>query len=396
MDDSKRKKALLVSEASVYTDDSGKVVARGGGEVCFHNIAKGLLKLGVEPVVFAIREFDEQKESEEIDGVKYIRYPVRSKISFGVLKYLREAALRAMDFDYVFVNQFAPHLILKKLVGRGAGVRDLRPKLIAVVHDVYVPEGALFWLKQYGLVTGLVGPFLERLQLRRDRKFADVVMTVSESSKGKLMDRFGEVLGEKIVVNPNPFELVGRERVEGGGAEKENFILFVGRFVGYKHPEHVLYVLKKIREVYPDFKAVFVVSRILPKVLKKFETYLKRLGLSADSVQFIENCRKDELVDLFGRAKLFVQPSYVEGQGIVVIESLSQGTPVVAYNLRAYEGMLRSGENSELVKKGDKGALALASLKILGRYDEYCEKCVVDEGDFSEEKFVERLRKILG
>jgi len=49
--------------------------------------------------------------------------------------------------------------------------------------------------------------------------------------------------------------------------------------------------------------------------------------------------------NLFAKAKIFVQPSYVEGQGIVVLEALASKAPVVAYDLPAYKGMLVNGEN---------------------------------------------------
>lgn len=377
----KMKKALLVSEASVYKNNNGKLIARGGGEMCFHNIAKSLLKIGIEPTVLAIREFKDQAEEEVIEGVLYKRVGVSSKTSLKMLKYLKIAVKESKNYDYVFLNQFTPHLILPWI----------KCKKIGVIHDVYKVLGRSFWFKQYGLFKGLIGTVVENFQLYFDKKYADKIMTVSDFSEEKILSMLGDRVARKIVKNPYPIKLF----VVDGDIKKGDFILFVGRFIGYKNPEHVLYVLKKIKTVYPNFKAVFVIPRFEKKVLMKFKAYIKELGLNGMDIIYEYNCDDDDLKNLFLNAKLFVQPSLIEGQGIVALEALVTKTPVVAYDLPAYKGMLINGENSILVKKGDKEALAEACLKVLKSYKYYQDNCYSVLKNFSEEKFLERLKEIM-
>jgi glycosyltransferase involved in cell wall biosynthesis len=383
------KRALLVSESSVYLDDNGKLISRGGGETCFHNIAKGLLRIGIQPVVFAIREFVGQKEEEMIDGVLYKRVAVFSRTSPKILKYLRAALKESKGYDYVFMNQFTPHLILP-LLGRG-----FDQKKIVVVHDVYQGEGKDFWAQQYGVLTGMIGNFVEKLQLRFDRKHADKIMTVSEGGRAKLsefLDGAGaKASAEKIFVNPFPID--ARDYISD--AEKEDFMLFVGRFVEYKHPEHVLYALKKVRERWPGFKAVFVVARVNKLALEKFRVVQNELGLSDEDVVLREGCSMEEVKDLLGRAKVLVQPSYVEGQGIIILEALASKAPVVAYDLEAYKGMLIGGVNCELVAKGDVERFADACACVLERHEVYRDGCGVTLRDFSTERFAEILSDAL-
>ncbi len=226
------KKALLISESTVYIGDKGKIMARGGGEVYVHNLAKLLLKLDIQPVVFGIREFKEQISEENIDGVLYKRSSVYSRMSFSLFKYLKEALKEAKKYDFVFVNQFVPHLVLP-FIGHGG-----RVKRVAIIHDVYREGGLKFWIKQYGFFTGIIAWIVEKFQLFFDRKYSDVIMTVSEGSKRKIISAIGNKIAEKVVISPS----IVYRRDDLANVGKENLILFVGRFVDYKHPEHALCV----------------------------------------------------------------------------------------------------------------------------------------------------------
>ncbi len=374
------KRALLITESSVYTNPAGKLVVRGGGEMCFHNVAKMLLKLGIEPMVFAIQEFAGQKPSEVIEGVKYERFPVFSRTSLKLWKYLKEARKRAKDFDLVFLNQFTPHLILPWL-------KDV--KKICVVHDVYQSEGDSFWLKQYGFLKGSLGNAVEKLQLYFDAKYADKVMTVSDFSERKIVDILGERIAGRIVKTPFPIK-----RAEFYVREKENFLLFVGRFVGYKQPEHALRALQKVQEVYPDFKLVFVAPRVEGDTHLGLESLRERLFVKKEDVIYKFEVDGEEMKELFAKAKILVQPSMNEGQGIVLLEALASGTPVVAYDLPAYDGMLLDGVNSRIVMKGDVDGLARGVLEILRNYESYHSGCECELERFSEEKFLQNLEKL--
>jgi len=349
----------------VYTKD-GELVCRGGGEMYVHNLAKALVKTGNSPTVLAIQEFKDQVMEEEIDGVVYKRVAVYSRTSFRLLGYLKKAVGMAKDYDFVVVNQFVPHLILPWV----------KCKKIAIIHDVY--WNIRFWLVEYGFLKGVVGWIVEKLQLRFDKKYADTIFTVSSSSERKIISRLGEDISGKIQIVPNVVDVSKYYMVD----KKENFLLFVGRFVGYKHPEHVLYALKKVKEKYPDFKAVFVISRVERKTMESFNKVQKGLGIADSDITINENCSYSELKKLYSVAKILVQPSFAEGQGIVILESLASGTPVIAYNLDAYEGMLVNDENSLLVEKGDFSRMASGCVDVLEKYDKFSSCLIGDSSKF--------------
>lgn len=411
------KRAILISESSVYTDKKGALISKGGGEGSFHKLAVALVGLGLETRVFAIREFSEQKAREVIDGVSYVRYPVRSKTSLRIFGYLRAAVREARrgfggkGADYVFVNQFSPHLVLP-FVGRGAsGTR----KLIAVVHDVYRDKGMSFWIRQFGLVAGMTGAFVERLCLRFDKKYADSILTVSEESKRRILSAFGGKFGKKkgrgaasraCVVVTWPVGGDGEKRAGKPGAgervgervllkDKKDFILFVGRFVDYKNPSHVLHVLKEIKKKWPQYIAVFVVSRVEGKVMKEFTDLRYTLGLTLKDCVVLENVSYDELQRLYKEARLLVHPSFVEGQGMVLAEALAWHTPVVAYDLEAYEGVRAGTRGVKVVSPGEGvHGLVKAVSVVLNDYPKWFNKAVLND-EVGRKKFLAVVKSLL-
>lgn len=374
------KTALLITESSVYTDQKGELIVRGGGEMGMHILGKQLVKLGIKPVVFAIREYDEQKANETIEGVYYERFNVRSRTSLALLSYLKAALNKSRGVDFVFLNQFVPHLLLPFL-------RCL--KKIAIVHDVYGDFG--FWLKQFGFFRGFFGYFVEKLQLRNDRKYADKIMVVSDYTKMQAARFLGNEILNKTIVNSWP---LAAQKLVLPVDGKKNYALFVGRFVDYKNPEHALLALKKIKSVYRDFRLKMVISRVDEAVLAKFNELKSQLGFSDRDVELLFDCPYQQLGKLYSEAKLLLHPSFVEGLGLVCMESLLYKTPVVAYDLQAYKGFLTNGKNAQLASFGDVASFTSGALKILSDFKNYSLSCNLSE-DFSEKKFQKTLSDLV-
>jgi glycosyltransferase involved in cell wall biosynthesis len=77
-------------------------------------------------------------------------------------------------------------------------------------------------------------------------------------------------------------------------------------------------------------------SRMAPELTDRFEWIVVSFrvdgqiaGLAPPNVRFVSKLPESDLADLIGSADLFVMPSLIEGFGLVYIEALSMGTPVV-------------------------------------------------------------------
>jgi len=79
----------------------------------------------------------------------------------------------------------------------------------------------------------------------------------------------------------------------------------------------------------------------------------------ADRVRFLGN--RDDVAEQLGQLDGFVlSTTAAEGFGIVLIEALAAGVPVVASDVPACREVLRDGRLGTLVPPGDAGALARA------------------------------------
>jgi glycosyltransferase involved in cell wall biosynthesis len=108
----------------------------------------------------------------------------------------------------------------------------------------------------------------------------------------------------------------------------EYLILFVGRMVEYKGIPLILNAVKRLVEKGIKIKAVFIgVGPDLPS----FQEMVKIMDIEKN-VEFLVRVSLNELVDNYSKADVFVLPSRYEGQGKVLLEAMSCGTPVIAYN----------------------------------------------------------------
>jgi glycosyltransferase involved in cell wall biosynthesis len=92
------------------------------------------------------------------------------------------------------------------------------------------------------------------------------------------------------------------------------------------------------------------------------ESQSKRLGVQ-DHVKFLGKRRN--VMSLLRQMDLFVLPSLWEGLPTVIIESMSQGVPVLATDIPGTREMIEAGKTGWLVPMQDSTVLARATIQIL-------------------------------
>jgi glycosyltransferase involved in cell wall biosynthesis len=83
------------------------------------------------------------------------------------------------------------------------------------------------------------------------------------------------------------------------------------------------------------------------------------------TVTVIERVPEDRVIGEYRRHDLLVFPSTYEGFGLVVLEAMSQGLPVVATAVGCVPDLIRDGENGVIVPGRDPNALADAIRRII-------------------------------
>lgn len=122
---------------------------------------------------------------------------------------------------------------------------------------------------------------------------------------------------------------------------------------------------------------------------QRLEDLAERLGIK-DRVRFLGALDRDEVVEVMAAADAFVSASHYETFGVVVVEALALGKPVIATRCGGPESIVRQ-QDGLLVPVGDIDALADAMQQLRmspGRYQagdirarcaqRYSEKAVID------------------
>jgi glycosyltransferase involved in cell wall biosynthesis len=150
----------------------------------------------------------------------------------------------------------------------------------------------------------------------------------------------------------------GQLRLKG-----DEFVLgLVGEVVERKGHLYLFQALRQIIDAIPNFKLVMLGR------FRRSEAYVKRLR-AIQLKQNLHRCVKwlglrSNVQDFMATFDLTVVPSIEEPLGLVALESLAAGTPVVAARTGGLPEIVRHGENGLLVPPKNPDELARAIIKL--------------------------------
>ncbi len=150
----------------------------------------------------------------------------------------------------------------------------------------------------------------------------------------------------------------------------ERRILAVGAIKARKGFHTLLEALGALKNEGFAFHADCVGPKDESAYVKKLEARLKELGLE-DRVTFHGRVSEEALNAFYANADLFVLPSEhsgtaFEGLGLVYLEAMAYGLPVIGCLESGAEDVIQDGVNGRLVPPGQKETLAAAIKGILG------------------------------
>ena len=140
-------------------------------------------------------------------------------------------------------------------------------------------------------------------------------------------------------------------------------ILFVGRMEKRKGLDYLLEAYKQAKQEIPNSRLIIVGPGT--RLRHKYEKQVKRSGLK--DVAFIGYTSYSELPRYYKTADIVCSPATGrESFGIVLLEAMAVGKPLVASNIQGFNGVVTHGVDGLLVppKNAEKLAEALISLMI--------------------------------
>ena len=143
-------------------------------------------------------------------------------------------------------------------------------------------------------------------------------------------------------------------------------ILFIGRLIRWKGIHILIQAMRLLIKDYPEASLVIAGDGVC---LKKLKELVSKLGIES-SVLFTGNIPGNEIISWYSKADIFILPSITdnnltEGLGVVLLEAMASGVPVIGSNSGGIPDIIEDGVNGLLVPPGDPDALNTAIIRII-------------------------------
>lgn len=303
--------------------------------------------------------------------------------NYNIMKYLESKDLRVHIFEASNAPKFIRNnsLIRKSyliyniyLVWRFRNLSDI----ILIISDYFYVKLALFnfyvrYFKNFSLL-GLTHHLMHYEKNNKIKKYIAILMervffkkfkiiiTVSKQTKKDLIEL--GINNAKIVIVPNGIDetLIQKKFIRKSMLDKVTKILFVGVCVPRKGLEYLIEAVAILGREY----IVTIIGNDKDDLsyANNLKNQVKRLDLGK-KVFFLGRISKSELYKQYEENDIFVLPSLWEGYGVVLMEALAFGLPVVATNVGAIPELIVHKHNGLLVPAEDSKKLSEALKNII-------------------------------
>jgi glycosyltransferase involved in cell wall biosynthesis len=319
---------------------------KGGIQAFSRYLSEAINQLGYDLEISLLHEHPSSVPTEKVETRCFGQYP----------KFIRSVAFSTSNIFRVTKNK--PELLISTHLNFGPAM--ILPSLASK---------APYWLVAHGVDAWNVKGLLRRTALRNANK----ILAVSRYTRERLIKELN-IDNEKIEILPNTFDeerfqisdksalLLNRYNL----ARDTVILLSVCRFDSdeqYKGYDLILEALPSIISTQPNVKYIAVGTG---NDHLRFQDKISKLGLERHVI-VAGRVSDEELPLYYQTCDLFVMPSMGEGFGIVFLEALACGKPVIAGNLDGSVDPLLDGEIGALIDPRSSDKLAETILAIINK-----------------------------
>ncbi len=229
--------------------------------------------------------------------------------------------------------------------------------LVVLRHSHAVNVGTFHAYRESNAIYKIAGALIQRAMNRLDGR-----IYVSAIVREYLVQYFPG--GHTLIPNGIDcarFDSPAIQPIERFNDSRAN-ILFVGRMEARKGFRYLLRAYPRIKRAIPNAR-LLVVGAYGDKEKAAFVRYCRAHKIRG--VHFIGYVSPAELPRYYRTATIFCAPSTgFESFGIVLLEAMAAGVPIVASNIAGYRAVLDDGVQGALVPPGDEDALARAIIAL--------------------------------
>lgn len=337
-----------------------------GLTIYVERLSQALVRAGHQVTVLCSHHDTALPPQEIARGVHVVRAPVALKVHKGVIMPTFPFLVTRLMREHDVVHLHLP-LLEAGLVGLIARLITHTPVVITYHCDLRLPRSAVSKpiIAVMRAMHYLGGACADRI----------VTYTRDYASHSPFMTRYpskAETVYPPIVQDPPNPAVVARCRAQWG-LEGRRVVGFAGRFAAEKGVEHLLATIPTVAEHFPDVVYVFAgeYARVLGEdqwqrlqpVIRRFEQRTRFLGV----------LRGPELAAFYALCDVLVLPSVnsTESFGLVQVEAMLCGTPVVASDLPGVREAVRVTGMGEIAPIANPPALAERIERVLRHRERY-------------------------
>jgi glycosyltransferase involved in cell wall biosynthesis len=263
------------------------------------------------------------------------------------------AALKKRNYDIVNANCYVS----------AAGAISARKKTSApVVRHSPGPEPSHINAVESGLKYRLI---------KKTYTGSDAIVSPSEWSRQYIKRVFGRdstVISPSVDVktfSPENDGSVIRKRL--GIGKHDRVVLYVGHMLERKGVDDLLAASARVIKKIPDAKFILAGNGCYKAGIERRKEFLRSRGI-AGSVFFTGNVPGGDLPLYYASCDVFCLPSWEEGFGIVFIEAMASGKPIVSTRVSAIPSVVEEGKIGMLVPPRNPEELSSALCEMLGNH----------------------------
>ncbi|MBD3270744.1 glycosyltransferase [Candidatus Peregrinibacteria bacterium] len=241
--------------------------------------------------------------------------------------------------------------------------------------------------------------FIKRIYKKIVLKFVDNIIAISDANK-KLISELYPQHSNKIITVHNGIELNNNKTKPKKNndyihhvfksTKTHKIILSVAALHPRKGLKYLIGAYSKIVKKFP--KTRLIIAGNGPQKME-LEKLIKNLNI--DDKVFLLG-QRDDISDIMKSADIFVLPSLAEAFGLVILEAMREGLPIIATNSGGIPEIL-ADNNGILVKPKDKQSLQKTITKLLQNdtiREQYAKKSLVRVKNFSAENTAKKTANI--
>ena len=334
-----------------------------GLTVYAERLAKAFAARGHQVTILTSRYRKDLPRDEQVDGIHIIRVPVLVRISKGVimpgLGFEATRQIRTTDVLQLHLPNFdAAGMALRGLLFK-------KPTVLTYHCDLDMPAG--FMNRTANMIVKFVNDIAA--------KFTNGIVTYTRdyAEHSAYLSRY---LNKVHIIQP-PVEIPQADRAEIKRFHQENnpenrspVIGMAARFASEKGVEVLVNALPAILQVFPN--AVVHYARPLVKEIGEEKYFRKLIPLIEEyeregQWKFLDGLNPDQMAAYYPNIDVFLVPSLnsTESFGLVQIEAMINGIPVIASNLPGVRQPVETFRMGKVVPIGDSPALANAVIEVL-------------------------------